>query len=93
MADERWAVVIGDVCGTGPAAAALTGLARHSIRDAAWHGDGPAEVLRSLHRAIHRSDVQSFCTAAYATLAWDGDRRTTTRTTTSPSPTLVSSTR
>lgn len=74
VADERWAVVIGDVCGTGPAAAALTGLARHSIRDAAWHGDGPAEVLRSLHRAIHRSDVQSFCTAAYATLAWDGDR-------------------
>ena len=28
----QWAVVIGDVCGTGPAAAALTGLARHSIR-------------------------------------------------------------
>ena len=27
----QWSVVIGDVCGTGPSAAALTGLARHSI--------------------------------------------------------------
>ncbi len=67
-----WAIVIGDVCGTGPDAAALTGLARHSIRDAAWHGDAPAEVLRSLNRAILRSDAQTFCTATYATVRWTG---------------------
>jgi serine phosphatase RsbU (regulator of sigma subunit) len=64
----QWAVVIGDVCGTGPAAAALTGLARHSIRDSAWHGDGPVEVLTSLHRAVERSEGGSFLTAVYATL-------------------------
>ena len=29
---DHWAVVIGDVCGTGPQAAAMTGLARHTIR-------------------------------------------------------------
>ena len=34
----QWGIVIGDVCGTGAAAAALTGLARHSIHDSAWHG-------------------------------------------------------
>lgn len=63
-----WAVVIGDVCGTGPAAAALTGLARHTVRDATWHGDEPGEVLRSLNRSILRADTDSFCTAIYALL-------------------------
>lgn len=64
----KWAFVIGDVCGTGPTAASLTGLARHSIRDSAWHGDSPAEVLRSLNRAVLRSGTGSFLTAMYATL-------------------------
>ena len=41
--DHRWAVVIGDVCGTGPDAAALTGIARHTIRAAARHGADPAD--------------------------------------------------
>lgn len=66
--NNQWAIVIGDVCGTGPAAAALTGLARHSIRDSAWHADPPVEVLRSLNRAIIRSQSGSFLTAAYAVL-------------------------
>jgi len=63
-----WAVVIGDVCGTGPAAAALTGLARHTVRDATWHGDEPGEVLRSLNRSILRAETDSFCTAIYGLL-------------------------
>jgi PAS domain S-box-containing protein len=66
--DDRWAVVIGDVCGTGPAAAALTGLARHSIRMSAWHGDDPVGVLTWLNQAISSADTDSFCTAAYAQL-------------------------
>ncbi len=66
--DQQWGVVVGDVCGKGPTAAALTATARHSIRDAAWHGDDPEEVLGSLNRAILRADINSFCTAAYATL-------------------------
>ena len=64
----HWALVVGDVCGTGPAAAALTGLARHSIRESAWHGDSPVEVLNSLNRAVQRSGTGSFLTAIYATL-------------------------
>ena len=66
--------MIGDVCGTGPSAAALTGLARHSIRDSAWHGDSPVEVLRSLHRAVKNAATGSYLTALYATLDTSGPR-------------------
>ena len=70
--DNHWALVIGDVCGTGPAAAALTGLARHSIRGSAWHGDAPVEVLSALNRAVRRSEADSFLTATYAVLDTSG---------------------
>jgi serine phosphatase RsbU (regulator of sigma subunit) len=66
--DGHWAVVIGDVCGTGPAAASLTALARHTIRAAAWNGADPDDVLRQLNHAIHRSERDTFCTALYCTL-------------------------
>jgi serine phosphatase RsbU (regulator of sigma subunit) len=68
----RWAVVIGDVCGTGPDAAALTALARHTIRDSAWHGDPPVAVLDALNRAVRRSGSDSFLTAVYAVLDTSG---------------------
>ena len=76
----HWALVIGDVCGTGPEAAALTGLARHSIRESAWHGDSPADVLRSLHRAVRNSATRTFLTAIYATVDTTGPRPTLTVT-------------
>ena len=66
---ENWAVVIGDVCGTGPAAAALTGLARHTIRTSVWRRDDPIETLRVLNHAILRSDANSFCTVAIGSLS------------------------
>jgi serine phosphatase RsbU (regulator of sigma subunit) len=69
---EQWGIVVGDVCGTGPAAAALTGLARHSIRDSAWHGDSPVEILRSLDRAVRNSGTCSFLTAVFCTLDTSG---------------------
>jgi serine phosphatase RsbU (regulator of sigma subunit) len=68
VTEGKWAVVIGDVCGTGPTAAAVTGLARHSIASAAWHGDAHAEVLWSLNRAMRERDAGPFCTAVYGTL-------------------------
>ncbi len=64
----HFALVLGDVCGTGPAAAALTGLARHTIRDSAWHGDGPTDVLAALNRAVRRSGNDTFLTCVYATI-------------------------
>lgn len=66
--DKTHAVVIGDVCGSGPEAAAVTALARHTIRAAAWRGDDPAEVLASLNTAMLRTRPGTFCTVAYATL-------------------------
>lgn len=50
--DRRWGVVIGDVCGKGVDAAALTALTRHTIRAAARHLTSPSGVLRWAHEAI-----------------------------------------
>ena len=66
--DDRWAVVIGDVCGTGPTAAAVTGVARHTIRAAATHGQDHQSVLGWLNDAVRDHGVDLFCTACYATI-------------------------
>jgi phosphoserine phosphatase RsbU/P len=68
VSDDQWAVVIGDVCGKGPGAAAVTGLVRHTIASAAWHGDDHVSVLRNLNRAILERTPDAFCTAVYGTL-------------------------
>jgi PAS domain S-box-containing protein len=66
--DGQWAAVIGDVCGTGPMAASLTGLTRHTLRAAAWNGAEPDDVLRQLNHAMRQSGRDTFCTALYCTL-------------------------
>jgi hypothetical protein len=48
----RWRFAIGDVCGTGPEAAAVTGLARHALRILAAEGYGIAEVVGRLNDMI-----------------------------------------
>ena len=65
---RRWAVVIGDVCGTGPDAAAVTAIARHTIRAAATHGVAPSEVLEWLNDALYAGNRDLFCTTLYATV-------------------------
>jgi sigma-B regulation protein RsbU (phosphoserine phosphatase) len=64
LGDGRWVVVLGDVMGKGPRAAATTALARYTIRAAAMRSGEPAEVLRVLNEALHRDDPERFCTAA-----------------------------
>jgi hypothetical protein len=49
---DGWMVVIGDVVGKGPGAAAITGLARHTIRAAAPYEQNPSALLRVLNRAL-----------------------------------------
>jgi PAS domain S-box-containing protein len=66
--DRRVAVVIGDVCGTGPDAAAVTGIARHTIRAAAKHGQDEAGVLAWVDEALKYSDRGLFCSTCFATL-------------------------
>ncbi|MDA2808912.1 SpoIIE family protein phosphatase [Nocardiopsis suaedae] len=50
--DGRWCFAIGDVCGTGPEAAAVTGLARHTLRALAREGYSPAHIMHRLNLAI-----------------------------------------
>jgi serine phosphatase RsbU (regulator of sigma subunit) len=64
---RSWSAVIGDVCGKGPEAAALTALARYTVRTATAPDKTPSDVLRALHDSINaeRNDFR-FCTAALA---------------------------
>jgi serine phosphatase RsbU (regulator of sigma subunit) len=66
--DRQWSFLIGDVCGTGPDAAALTSIARHTVRAAARHGADPGDVMTWLNEAVLHSDRNLFCTACYGTL-------------------------
>jgi phosphoserine phosphatase RsbU/P len=67
LADGGWAVAIGDVCGKGAEAAAITGLARNVVRLLTREGRSPAEVLRRLNDAVlELGDRGRFCTAALA---------------------------
>jgi serine phosphatase RsbU (regulator of sigma subunit) len=61
---DAWMVVIGDVIGKGPAAAALTGLARYSIRTAATLTASPATALRHLNDDLHRDEQSGIISAA-----------------------------
>lgn len=64
--EGAWGVVVGDVCGRGPDAAALTGLMRHSVRAAALRQRRPSAVLARTNDAVlDQIDDARFCTAAY----------------------------
>ena len=65
--DGGVAALIGDVQGKGPDAAAVTALARHTLRAAAAYEHSPSAVLSLLHRALRdqRTDDR-FITVAYA---------------------------
>ncbi|MDX3572483.1 SpoIIE family protein phosphatase [Streptomyces bobili] len=66
ISDGAYGFAIGDVCGTGPHAAAVTGLARHALRLLAREGlSGPA-VLERLNSAILDEGARSrFLTLLY----------------------------
>jgi sigma-B regulation protein RsbU (phosphoserine phosphatase) len=71
-----WALVVGDVSGKGPSAAAVTALARHTIRTASLSTDDPAEVLGVLNRAMFlggtEGRLEHFCTVQLIILRRDG---------------------
>ncbi|MEJ7764814.1 MAG: GAF domain-containing SpoIIE family protein phosphatase [Acidimicrobiales bacterium] len=63
--DGVWAVVLGDVSGFGPEAAAITGQARYTVRAVARDEPTPSGVLRRLNEAIGGRTDDRFCTAVY----------------------------
>jgi sigma-B regulation protein RsbU (phosphoserine phosphatase) len=60
-------VVVGDVTGKGPAAAAITSLARYTMRTAAMYERSPGAVLSRLNEALAAdADRRQLCTAVCA---------------------------
>ncbi|WP_345478777.1 SpoIIE family protein phosphatase [Actinoplanes auranticolor] len=68
LPDGRYAIVLGDVCGKGPEAAAVTGLVRHTIWTAAQHRAEADYVLPLVNRALLRIGDARFCTLTYGVL-------------------------
>ncbi|MFG2307373.1 PP2C family protein-serine/threonine phosphatase [Streptomyces sp. NPDC048566] len=64
--DGRLALIIGDVCGRGAEAAALTGLARHTLRTLLEDGTPPGQALSRLNRALVGERSTRFVTALVA---------------------------
>ncbi|WP_405008990.1 PP2C family protein-serine/threonine phosphatase [Kitasatospora sp. NBC_01539] len=71
--DGELSLVVGDVCGRGAQAAALTGLARHTLRTLLEDGCAPAPALGRLNRALRANAASRFVTAVVARLAPVGD--------------------
>ncbi len=66
ISEGTYGFAIGDVCGTGPEAAAVTGLARHALRLLAREGLSGPEVLERLNTAILDEGARSrFLTLLY----------------------------
>ena len=71
--DGSWALAVGDVVGKGPRAAALTALARYTLRAASVREHRPSRILASLNDAVRREhEADAICTALYATLDVNG---------------------
>ncbi|GAA2299083.1 SpoIIE family protein phosphatase [Streptomyces kunmingensis] len=69
--DRRFAFFLGDVCGKGPEAAAVTSLTRYTLRAAALHDPDPVAALTTLNQVLHErySGVDPrFCTAIFGVL-------------------------
>lgn len=77
VGNGAWCFVVGDVCGTGAEAAAVTGLARHTIQALARTGLPLAATLERLNTAILEEGPRArFLTLVCGTLRAEGGRVT-----------------
>jgi sigma-B regulation protein RsbU (phosphoserine phosphatase) len=60
LPDGRWAFFLGDVCGHGAPAAALTSLTRYTLRSAAARDPDPVTVLAELNTALLNDPVARY---------------------------------
>ncbi len=71
---DTWGICIGDVCGKGPSAAAVTGIAREILRLLTRQGLTPPEVLGRLNETLLAlEDRGRFCTVVLGTVARSAD--------------------
>lgn len=71
LSRRAWGIVVGDVCGKGPSAAAITTAARYAARAAAIEHPEPAQVLGLVNEALlldDEDDGMRFCTMVYGRL-------------------------
>ncbi|MFC8829801.1 PP2C family protein-serine/threonine phosphatase [Streptomyces sp. NPDC057137] len=76
LAAGSWGLFLGDVCGKGSAAAALTSLARYTLRAAAVYNSDPATTLGNLNTVLnheYHGDDPRFCTVIFGLLTPVGD--------------------
>jgi serine phosphatase RsbU (regulator of sigma subunit)/PAS domain-containing protein len=74
-ARDGWAIAVGDVCGKGQDAAAMTAAARHAIRALAHVQSGPGEVLAAANEVLLAGDYdERFVTVLLAFLRRRGRR-------------------
>ncbi|MGV9694758.1 PP2C family protein-serine/threonine phosphatase [Streptomyces sp. NPDC003470] len=72
-----WGLFLGDVCGKGVEAAAVTSLARYTLRAAAVYDRDPAAVLGNLNTVLnheYNGTDPRFCTVIFGLLTPDDDR-------------------
>ncbi|MGA4801945.1 PP2C family protein-serine/threonine phosphatase [Streptomyces lavendulocolor] len=75
----RWAFCLGDVCGKGPEAAAVTSLARHTLRAAAMNDPDPEAVLHTLNSVLYErytGDDPRYCAVVLGLLEAAGPEDT-----------------
>jgi serine phosphatase RsbU (regulator of sigma subunit)/PAS domain-containing protein len=88
---DAWAIAIGDVCGKGQEAAAMTAAARHAIRALAHVHATPQEVLAAANEVLVEGDYdERFVTAKLAVLEHrDGGLRVRIGSAGHPGPAVV----
>ncbi|MFD3823553.1 PP2C family protein-serine/threonine phosphatase [Streptomyces sp. NPDC058625] len=77
LAAGTWGLFLGDVCGKGATAAAITSLARYTLRAAAVYNPDPAAVLANLNTVLnheHNGHDPRFCTVVFGLLTPETDR-------------------
>jgi sigma-B regulation protein RsbU (phosphoserine phosphatase) len=68
LTDDRWGFFLGDVSGKGVDAAAVTALARYTLRAATVYDPNPAAVLGNLNTVLYQeylADTYRYCTVIF----------------------------
>ncbi|GAA3919897.1 PP2C family protein-serine/threonine phosphatase [Actinoplanes auranticolor] len=81
LSEGRWGFFLGDVCGKGVEAAAVTAAARYTLRAAAVYDPTPEAVLRNLNSVLYqeyRSQAHRHCTVVFGVLTPDATGWTAT---------------
>jgi len=68
---KRFGFFLGDVCGKGPQAAAVTSLTRYTLRAAALHDPDPVSALTTLNQVLHERYTGGdprYCTVIFGIL-------------------------